>query len=548
VHTLNLLTYDVSRKIFYAEGWVPTGEMARLRQALRRASLSAGGDTMPIINELTTEDAPPTFLRTNKFTSGFQGLVNTYGVPRYREVNPGAFAVILFPFLFGIMFGDVGHGLLLLLLAVYFIANEKTLGSQKLDDILGMTYGGRYVLLLNGIFAIYVGFIYNEAFSVPLGLFNSTWHVVEPPHGGAHNAPPTVVWDGTVYPFGVDPMWHKAENKMTFFNSFKMKVSIIFGVAQMTLGICLQVFNHLRINDRRSIYFGFVPEITFFLLIFGYLVVMIFRKWSVDWGSESKQPPSLLNTLISMFMAPGVYTEEDRLYAGQEYVQLLLVLVAVLAVPMLLLPKPILFYLDMKAKAAEQEAAHTALPLEQALEGGSYVELVGSSTVAPAASGEQGGDAAATPAAAAAPAAAVADEEEEGDEEGEFGEVVVHQVIHTIEFVLGSISNTASYLRLWALSLAHSQLSELFYDKVMVEQAYPAAKLPTPFNGIAIMFLFGMWIILNLGVLMVMENLSSFLHALRLQWVEFQGKFYKGDGYMFKPLSFAALGTEGDGD
>merc|ERR1712028_206423 len=114
-----------------------------------------------------------------------------------------------------------------------------------------------------------------------------------------------------------------------------------------------------------------------------------------------------------------------------------------------------------------------------------------------------------------------------------FPEVFIHQVIETIEFVLGSISNTASYLRLWALSLAHAQLTDVFWEKIMVqgfEMVADAGEEGGFSSAIIIFVCFAMWITVSFGVLLVMESLSATLHALRLTWVEFMNKFYKADG------------------
>ena len=95
----------------------------------------SGTNVPPILHELQTKKQPPTFVRTNKFTEGFQAIMDSYGIASYQEVNPGLFAVITFPFLFAVMFGDIGHGFILFAFAVGLIVNERKLGRRDLGEV-----------------------------------------------------------------------------------------------------------------------------------------------------------------------------------------------------------------------------------------------------------------------------------------------------------------------------------------------------------------------------------------------------------------------------
>lgn len=76
-------------------------------------------------DDLIGEMMPPSSFPLNAFTGPFQEIVNTYGVPNYKEFNPTVFTIITFPFLFAVMFGDVAHGSMLLLLGLFLICFEK---------------------------------------------------------------------------------------------------------------------------------------------------------------------------------------------------------------------------------------------------------------------------------------------------------------------------------------------------------------------------------------------------------------------------------------
>jgi V-type H+-transporting ATPase subunit a len=114
-------------------------------------------------------------------------------------------------------------------------------------------------------------------------------------------------------------------------------------------------------------------------------------------------------------------------------------------------------------------------------------------------------------------------------------------LIETIEFVLGAVSNTASYLRLWALSLAHSQLALVFLEQILIVpwKAFPPDSIAAQTVGSFIIWF--PFMAVTFAVLMMMDVLECFLHTLRLHWVEFQNKFFQGAGYVYVDFNHEAI-------
>uniref|UniRef100_A0A8C1FN23 V-type proton ATPase subunit a n=1 Tax=Cyprinus carpio carpio TaxID=630221 RepID=A0A8C1FN23_CYPCA len=518
-HILNLCSFDVTNKCLIAEVWCPVSDLANLRRALEEGSRKGDATVPSFVNRIPSSDTPPTLLRSNKFTSGFQSIVEAYGVGDYREASPAPYTIITFPFLFAVMFGDLGHGSVMTLFALWMVLTEKDHKRRRPGNEIWTTFfDGRYIILMMGLFSIYTGLIYNDCFSKSLNIFGSAWSV-KAMGPSTHIANETLqtnalltlnpnvsgVFSGP-YPLGIDPIWNMAVNRLTFLNSYKMKMSVIIGVIHMSFGVVLSVFNHLHFRQKFKIYLLFLPELLFLLCLFGYLVFMIFYKWLAFTVRDSQLAPSILIHFINMFLMQESTTAP--LYPGQ--VCVFLVVVALLSVPVLLFGKPL--YLYWLHHGGKSLGVHR---------GYERVRRVSEEDLS---------------------LSVVHDEEEGlsdsgGPQEFHFGDVFLHQAIHTIEYCLGCISNTASYLRLWALSLAHAQLSEVLWAMVMRLGLRMSSRLGVLF----LVPVFGVFALLTISILLVMEGLSAFLHALRLHWVEFQNKFYSGTGVKFAPFDFSLL-------
>ncbi|KRX00586.1 hypothetical protein PPERSA_12805 [Pseudocohnilembus persalinus] len=500
---LNLL--NQTNSIYQGLVWIEeslVSMVARKLSDLSKANPNLAMGQIFNVEEYNIE--PPTYIKTNDFTQSFQEIVNTYGVPRYKEANPGLLTTMTFPFLFGVMYGDIGHGSVLFIFALYLLSMTPNLAQPGPLDGL---YKHRYLIFFMGLFAVFCGFIYNDFFGFQLNLFGTCYDNQLEKN------------ETCTYLFGVDPVWGIAKNKLTFFNSLKMKLSVIIGVIQMMVGIFLKGMNSIYFGSSIDFFFEFIPQLIFLTCTFGYMCFQITLKWLYDYSSDYSLAPSILTNMMKFFLGLGA-TDPDfaDLYQNQSQIQFYLLIAAVISVPLMLFPKPLIqshiHGKNVNKNMHDQKAGYLQF-VDEDEEDRLQKQL------------EQGGK---------QQQQKICPYRKE-IEHHEFSEEFVHQMIETIEFVLGCVSHTASYLRLWALSLAHSQLAEVFFDKTL-----KGALVSGDTSLIVVGFV--IFACITFGVLMCMDTLECFLHALRLHWVEFQSKFFKADGYKFQAFSYVQMLAE----
>lgn len=144
----------VTKNFFYFSGWVPEGNIEDTKK-----DLEGKFNELILIEEkpeeVNNEFIPPTKLKNNWVISPFELLVNMYGVPNYNELDPTLFLGVTYLILFGAMFGDVGQGLVFVIIG-FLLKRRAKKGTDAKD------FGE--ILFRIGLSSTFFGFMYGSIF------------------------------------------------------------------------------------------------------------------------------------------------------------------------------------------------------------------------------------------------------------------------------------------------------------------------------------------------------------------------------------------------
>ncbi|MHA1237701.1 MAG: V-type ATP synthase subunit I [Candidatus Odinarchaeia archaeon] len=427
-----------TQRSYIFEGWVKANDAEKLKTQILKVT---GNKAVVVIHSVDAKKPnPPTLLKNPSGAKPCQILTEGYAIPSYREIDPTILMTITFPIMFGMMFGDIGHGLILLVAAVLgYVAKLK---KMKFGGMIDWWIKASPLMITCAISSIFFGILFGEFLGY--SIYSEPWYItIAQPFAPLRDA---LVALFRFYDFDegiqilTNPAWpgyaELPPNGPIFFSPFHhpwllFVLSVIIGSMHITAGLIMGVINNIREGKYKKAFFDRAVWIWFYLG----LVWLVFNRGLTftNWFATL----SLLDPAFLVFILPII------------------------------------------------------------------VMIFGKFVV-------------------------------EGAMESIFG---------TFEVLVASISNTISYARILALNMVHAGFAKTFinlgapgiyYGHAAAECGYIIVEL-TP--GYFMNMFIGLFLIMSL------ESLLSFINTLRLHWVEWFLKFYKGEGYKFKPFKIERIYT-----
>ena len=210
-----------SGRLATVKGFVPQKKFQELSQ---KVTNMLDGKALVLENGVAETSDPPTMITNNRFVKPFEELTKLYGLPHYEELDPTPIIAITFPILFGLMFGDLGHGLLLLIGGL--TVGKLIKGNQSIKNVC-------YIMAACGISACVTGILFGEFFGLSWEKLGLSWR----------------------------PLWFSPfENVFTF-----LIFALLVGVVQIISGIVLEGVNFALKHNIADTLLTSLPKIGFFL-------------------------------------------------------------------------------------------------------------------------------------------------------------------------------------------------------------------------------------------------------------------------------------------
>ncbi|MEM3692764.1 MAG: V-type ATPase 116kDa subunit family protein [Candidatus Bathyarchaeia archaeon] len=260
----------------FFEGWVPAGEDEEIVKAIERAS---EGFCIVEVEEPSHHDTPPSTIRLPSLLKTFEALTRSYGTPSYHELNPSIFMAITFPIVFGLMFADVGHGLLLIILGALALALSRRM--PKPGEMLGYILNNGFFLITLGLCAIIGGFLFGEFFGFhdiihPMG-FKLVVGRTEIPIGGFN--PVEALKHGELMPM--------------------FKFSILIGAIHISIGLIVNLLTKLINRELKEAFFESLCWLWFYVGLIYSLFTYKFELLTVFIGLKL---PDFLYLIVAIFL------------------------------------------------------------------------------------------------------------------------------------------------------------------------------------------------------------------------------------------------------